>query len=111
MGISVAAAVEFSFLLGLITLGAATAHDALKHGGDMLHHFGWQPLVAGTLMAWASALVAVKWMVGYLNRHSLAIFGWYRLAAALVMLGLIFCGLQTEPEAEPAASPAATATP
>ena len=111
VGLSVAAAVEFSFLLGLITLGAATAHDALKHGGDMLHHFGWQPLVAGTLMAWASALVAVKWMVGYLNRHSLAIFGWYRLAAAAVMLGLIFCGLQTEPEAEPAAPPAATAIP
>lgn len=92
-GLSVAAAVEFSFLLGLITLGAATAHDALKHGSEMMTEIGWQPLLAGTLMAWASALVAVKWMVGYLNRHSLSLFGWYRLAAAAVMLGFIFCGL------------------
>lgn len=111
VGLSVAAAVEFSFLLGLITLGAATAHDALKHGGEMLQNFGWQPLVAGTLMAWASALVAVKWMVGYLNRHSLAIFGWYRIAAALVMLGLIFCGLQAEPDAPSTAPEATTAAP
>lgn len=94
VGLSVPAAVEFSFLLGLITLGAATAHDALKHGSEMLTEIGWAPLLAGTVMAWASAVVAVKWMVGYLNRHSLAIFGWYRLAAAAVMLGFIFCGLE-----------------
>lgn len=94
VGLSVAAAVEFSFLLGLITLGAATAHDALKHGHEMMTEIGWAPLVTGTVMAWGSALVAVKWMVGYLNRHSLAIFGWYRLAAAVVMLGFIFCGIE-----------------
>lgn len=100
-GLSVAAAVEFSFLLGLITLGAATVHDAYKHGSEMMTEIGWEPLLAGTLMAWASALVAVKWMVGYLNRHSLSLFGWYRLAAAVVMLGFIFCGLEVsadEPE-------------
>ena len=93
MGLSVAAAVEFSFLLGLITLGGATCFDAVKHGADMVQSIGWAPMVAGTLMAWGSALLAVKWMVGYLNRHSLAIFGWYRIAAALVMLGLIWHGL------------------
>ena len=102
VGLSVAAAVEFSFLLGLITLGAATVHDAYKHGGEMMTEIGWEPLVAGTLMAWASALVAVKWMVGYLNRHSLSLFGWYRLAAAAVMLGFIFCGLEVSKE-EPSA--------
>lgn len=99
VGLSVAAAVEFSFLLGLITLGAATVHDAYKHGGEMMTEIGWAPLVAGTVMAWASALVAVRWMVGYLNRHSLSIFGWYRLAAAAVMLGFIFCGLEVSKDA------------
>lgn len=93
-GLSVAAAVEFSFLLGLITLGAATAHDAWKHGGEMLTTLGWAPLLVGTFTAWISAVIAVKWMVGYLNRHSLAIFGWYRIAAACVMLGLMYTGLQ-----------------
>ena len=99
-GLSVAAAVEFSFLLGLITLGAATAHDALKYGSTMLTDIGWAPMLCGTVMAWASAVVAVKWMVGYLHRHSLAIFGWYRLAAAAVMLLLIFHGLNVETDEE-----------
>lgn len=93
-GLSVTAAVEFSFLLGLITLGAATVHDAWKHGGEMLSELGWQPIIIGTITAWISAIVAVKWMVSYLNRHSLSIFGTYRLIAALVMLLLIFSGLE-----------------
>lgn len=92
VGLSVSAAVEFSFLLGLVTLGAATCHDAVKHGADMLQNIGWAPMVIGSVVAWASALISVKWMVGYLNRHSLAIFGWYRLAAAAAMLALILHG-------------------
>ncbi len=107
-GLSVAAAVEFSFLLGLITLGAATVHDAWKHGGEMITTLGWAPLLVGTFTAWISAVIAVKWMVGYLNRHSLAIFGWYRIAAACVMLGLIYTGLQFDYEEETAPEPQLT---
>lgn len=93
-GLSVAGAVEFSFLLGLITLGAATVHDAYEYGQAMIQEIGWTAMIAGTVTAWVSAVIAVKWMVGYLNKHSLAIFGWYRIAAALVMLSLIlFAGL------------------
>lgn len=98
VGLSLSAAVEFSFLLGLITLGAATCYDALKHGEDMVESIGWGPLIVGTFTAWLSAIIAVKWMVGYLNRHSLSIFGWYRLAAALVMGLLIFNGLTISPD-------------
>ncbi len=105
VGLSVAAAVEFSFLLGLITLGAATCHDAVKHGAEMVDSFGWAPLLAGTFTAWLSAILAVKWMVGYLNRHSLAIFGWYRLAAALVMLFFIFHGLKVGVSEESTSAP------
>lgn len=107
-GLSVAAAVEFSFLLGLITLGAATVHDAWKHGGEMITTLGWVPLLVGTFTAWISAVIAVKWMVGYLNRHSLAIFGWYRIAAACVMLGLIYTGLQFDYEEETTPEPQLT---
>ncbi len=103
VGLSVPAAVEFSFLLGLITLGAATCHDAVKHGADMVESIGWWPIVAGTVTAWASALIAVKWMVGYLNRHSLVIFGWYRIAAGIIMLLLVLNGLEVNNEEEPEA--------
>ena len=93
-GLSMAAAVEFSFLLGLITLSAATAYDFMKYGENMVTELGWLPMLAGTLMSWASAIIAVKWMVKYLQQHGLSIFGWYRIGAAVVMLALILNGLQ-----------------
>ncbi len=111
VGLSVSAAVEFSFLLGLITLGGATCHDAIKHGAEMVAVIGWGPMLVGTFTAWLSSIIAVKWMVGYLNRHGLSIFGWYRLAAALVMLFFIWHGLRvdTAPSAtEPQSAPVVT---
>lgn len=92
-GLSMAAAVEFSFLLGLITLSAATVYDFMKFGDSMVNEIGWGAMIAGTFMSWLSAIIAVKWMVGYLKKHGLALFGWYRIGAALVMLILILNGL------------------
>lgn len=92
-GLSMAAAVEFSFLLGLITLSAATVYDFLKFGDSMVSEIGWGAMLAGTFMSWLSAIIAVKWMVGYLKKHGLALFGWYRIGAAVVMLLLILNGL------------------
>jgi len=93
VGLSLSAAVEFSFLLGLITLSAATAYDALKHGQVMLQTFDGVSLLVGVVFAFIAALLSVKWMVGYLNRHGLAIFGYYRVALALVIGGLLLAGL------------------
>jgi len=85
VGLSLPAAVELSFLLGVLTLSAATAYDALRHGEEMMATFGIVPLVVGCLAAWLSAVLAVKWMVGYLNKHGMQIFGWYRVVLAIVV--------------------------
>lgn len=85
VGLSLPAAVELSFLLGVITLSAATAYDALKHGSEMLATYGPTPLLIGFGAAWLSAVLAVKWMVGYLKSHGMEIFGWYRVALAFVV--------------------------
>lgn len=94
VGLRLVAAVEFSFLLGLITLTAATAYDALKHGNEMLHNFGSFVLLAGLLAAWLSATLAVKWMVSFLQRRGFAVFGYYRVILAcgvgiLILRGVI----------------------
>jgi len=85
VGLSLPAAVELSFLLGVITLTAATAYDALKHGPEMLATYGAVPLLIGFVSAWISAVLAVKWMVGYLKSHGMEIFGWYRVALAIAV--------------------------
>jgi undecaprenyl-diphosphatase len=82
VGLSMAAAVEFAFLLGVLTLTAATAYAALKEGSGMVHAYGWTALLVGFAAAWVSAALAVKWMVAWLNRHGLALFAWWRFLAA-----------------------------
>jgi undecaprenyl-diphosphatase len=94
VGLSLSAAIEFAFLLGLITLGAATVYEGLKSGGEVVSTFGLAAPLVGLAVAFVSAVVAVRWMVTYLERHSLAIFGWYRigiagLTAALVLTNVI----------------------
>jgi undecaprenyl-diphosphatase len=85
VGLSLPAAVELSFLLGVITLTAATLYDALKHGPEMLATYGATPLLIGFFSAWISALLAVQWMVGYLKSHGMEIFGWYRVVLAIAV--------------------------
>jgi undecaprenyl-diphosphatase len=90
-GLSLVAAVEFSFILGLITLSAATAWDALKYGEIITGTFGIINPVIGLFTAFLSAVIAVRFMVSWLSNHSLAVFGWYRIALAIAVgCALIF---------------------
>jgi len=91
-GLSMVAAVEFSFLLGLLTLGAATAYKLLKSGSVMLEAYGPVEIAAGFVMAWLSAILAVKWMVAWLAERGLGIFGWWRLLGAALVTILVLTG-------------------
>jgi undecaprenyl-diphosphatase len=89
VGLSLSAAVEYSFLLGVVTLGAATAYDALKQGRLMLEIFDPYSLAIGVAVAFVAAIISVKWMVNYLTRHGLEIFGYYRVILAVATGGLL----------------------
>lgn len=93
VGLSLRSAVIFSFLLGAITLCASTAYDSLKHGEVMIEAFGWPPLLVGFGAAFVSAAFAVRWLINYLKRHGLSLFGYYRIAIALVTAALIAAGV------------------
>lgn len=93
LGMSVPAAVEFSFLLGLITLGAATAYSGLKHGDEMLSAFGVAPLLVGFAAAAVSAALAVKWLVGWLQSHGFELFAAWRIGLAAIVAALLLAGV------------------
>lgn len=91
-GLSLSSSITFSFILGVVTLGASTLYDTIKHVDLVIESFGAGSLIAGFLFAFASAIIAIKWMVGYLNRKSLSIFGGYRITLALVTAAALLFG-------------------
>lgn len=93
VGLNLSAAVEFSFLLGLLTLGGATGLKGWKHGNLILSRYGVLSPAVGFLVATGAAVGAVRWMVAYLNRRGLALFGYYRLLLAGVVAGLLLAGI------------------
>lgn len=89
-GLSPKHAAEFSFLLGLITLTAASGYKVVSDGSNMMAALDIGPVLLGCLVAFVSAALAVKWLVNYLSKHGLALFAWYRIALAIavfLMLG------------------------
>ena len=89
VGLSTQAAVEYSFLLGLVTLTGASVYETAKEGATIVDTLGVVAPLVGIVAAFVAAALSIKWMVGYLNRHSLAIFGWYRIGLAFVVAALI----------------------
>ena len=89
---SLVAAVEFSFILGLLTLGAATLKDLASNGKQLTDVYGTLNPTIGFVVAFVFAVIVIKWMITYLQRHGLEVFGWYRIAAAAAGIGLIVAG-------------------
>ena len=82
LGLSATSAAEYSFLLALPTLGAATLFDAIHSRGVLASEVGAGALVLGFVTAAAVAALAIRGLVHYLTRHGLAPFGWYRIGLA-----------------------------
>ncbi len=110
VGLSPVAAAEFSFLLGLPTLGGACVYTLLKefkaHGTDTIDVLGGPlPVVVGIVTAMIAAALAVKWLVGFLGKNSMALFGWWRIALAAGLGAAIATGAFTiEPIPDDAAA-------
>ncbi len=92
VGLSLAAAVEFSFLLGLATLGAATVVTAAQDGQQLIDLYGWVTPLIGMVVAFVSAVASIKWMVAWLQQRGLDVFGWYRIAIGLITAAALAMG-------------------
>lgn len=84
-GLSPRRATEFSFLLGLVTLTAASVYKTLQCAGEMRETFGVGVSAVGLAVAFVCAFASVKWLVEWISRHGLSAFAWYRFALAVVV--------------------------
>ncbi|MCB1133136.1 MAG: hypothetical protein KDN05_18590, partial [Verrucomicrobiae bacterium] len=74
--------------------GIDPAYDVWFGGTKLMWEtYGPLALAVGIVAATVSAALAVKWLVSYLQRHGLSIFGWYRIALGLVIGGLTLAGV------------------
>lgn len=88
-------AAEFSFLLAVPTMFAASVksfYDVYKEHPEVINKANMGTLGIGSIVAFAVALLAVKFFIGYLQKHGFKLFGYYRIIIGAIMLGLLFAG-------------------
>jgi undecaprenyl-diphosphatase len=85
LGISREAIVEFSFLLAVPTMAAATGLDLIKSAPSLTAHETGL-LGVGFITAFVSALLAVRFFIRYVQKHNFTVFGIYRILLALGFL-------------------------
>lgn len=92
IGATPVVAAEFSFLLALPTLGAATLFDLAKHHDELLGPAmgGPAPLVIGLATAAIVAAIAIRGFLTYLTRRGLAPFGWYRIVIGILLIAVLW---------------------
>jgi undecaprenyl-diphosphatase len=83
MGLSAKEAAEYSFLASLPIMAGVTLKVILDNGEYLTQNAGI--LIIGNFVACISGLIAVKFLIQYLSKHGLALFGWYRIVLAAVL--------------------------
>jgi undecaprenyl-diphosphatase len=87
-GLSTPTAAEFSFLLSVPTLGAATLYEIYKSREHLTEGIGTPQLLVGLLVSFLVAWLVIAGFVRYLGKRGLAPFGYYRIALAVVVLAV-----------------------
>ncbi|WP_286336550.1 undecaprenyl-diphosphate phosphatase [Hydrogenimonas cancrithermarum] len=88
IGLKRKTATEFSFLLAVPTMLAATAYDILKHHSEF-DFSDAQALGVGFVTAFVVALMIIKWFLAFIKKHTFIPFGIYRIIVGLFFLGVI----------------------
>ena len=85
-GLSTATAAEFSFLLALPTLGAATLYEGYKDRHELASHVGAANMAVGLGVSFLVAWAVIATFLQYLRRRGLEPFGWYRVVLGTLVL-------------------------
>ncbi len=85
-------AAEFSFFLAVPTMAAATGYKLLK-GYKSLNAADIKLFAIGNAVAFVVALLAIRFFIGFLQKHGFRLFGWYRIIAGIALLILLATGV------------------
>lgn len=85
-------AAEFSFFLAVPTMAAATGYKLLK-GYRSLSPSDIKLFAIGNLVAFVVAILAIRFFIGFLQKHGFKLFGYYRILGGIVLLLLILTGV------------------
>ncbi len=98
-------AAEFSFFLAVPTMFAATIYSLVMKDWGEEKQKGYEVIMAsqenitafvvGNVVAFVVALLAIKFFIGYLQKHGFRLFGWYRIIAGIILLALAYAGYLT----------------
>lgn len=91
-GLSRKAAAEFSFFLAVPTLGLASIYSMYKDRA-LLSTDDIGVWVTGFILAFISAMIAVRALIRYVSHHDFTIFAWYRIAFGVIVLVTAYTGL------------------
>lgn len=89
MGLKAAEAAEFSFLVSIPIMLGVLLKLSIKASDRAYLLDNFTPLLLGNLVALVSGLLAVGFLMRYLQKHSLAVFGWYRIGLAVVLTAVL----------------------
>jgi undecaprenyl-diphosphatase len=84
-------AAEFSFFLAVPTMAAATGYKLLKEYKN-IHAEQVKLLAIGNLVAFIVAILAIKFFIGFLQKHGFKLFGYYRIIVGVILLVLLYTG-------------------
>jgi undecaprenyl-diphosphatase len=90
LGANKRAAAEFSFFLSIPTMAAAVSYDLWK-SREILDFSDVWLIAVGFAAAFVTALLVVRWLLGFVSQRGFALFGWWRIlvgSAALVALSM-----------------------
>lgn len=89
VGVSRTAAAEFSFFLAIPVMAGASALKAFKAfvlDGVTLNSTEIIVLITGTLTAFLVSMVAIKFLMAFVKKHSFESFGWYRIGLGIILI-------------------------
>jgi undecaprenyl-diphosphatase len=95
LGLSRPLATEYSFLVSIPTMLAASGYKIFeafhKHAADAAQE-NWQMVIMASIVAAVVSFIAVKWLLRYVQTHTFIAFGWYRVVLGGALLIAIYSG-------------------